>query len=161
MPDQPDLHKPYVREATLEDVVYLSTRLRKADIDEIEASSGGSPAQALVEGFRYSSKCRVGVYNNNPFVIFGARPVVQGVGAIWALGSDDLLKARVEFLRQSKKWVDVIHQDFPLLFNYIDARNTVHIRWVRWLGFKFINIHPEHGVSKLPFYEFVRITDHV
>ena len=30
MPDQPDLHKPYVREATLEDVDYLSTRLRKA-----------------------------------------------------------------------------------------------------------------------------------
>lgn len=161
MPDPPALHKPYVREATVEDVDYLSTRLRKADLEEIAASSGCSPKSALVEGFRHSYKCRVGIYNNNPFIIFGARPVVKGVGAIWALGSDDLLKARMEFLRQSKGWLDIVHQDFPLLFNYIDARNTVHIRWIRWLGFKFINKHPEHGVAKLPFYEFVRITDHV
>lgn len=161
MPDHEDLHKPYVRDATLDDAIYLSTRLRAADLAEIEASSNKSPEETLVYGFNKSAHCRVGIYNNNPFIIFGACRVIEGVGCVWALGSDDLLKAKGEFLRQSRHWINVLHEDYPILFNYIDARNAVHIRWIRWLGFNLINLHPEHGVAGIPFYEFVRITNHV
>lgn len=161
MPDQGDLHKPFVRDATVEDVFYLSERLRQADLDELDAGTGISPIQALYTGYKNSVTCRVGVYNHNPFIIFGACPVQEDVGCVWALGSDDLLKARGEFLRQSRRWIQMLHKEFPVLFNYIDARNTVHIRWIKWLGFKLINLHPKYGAGQMPFYEFVRIADHV
>jgi len=161
MPDHRGFHKPFVRPAVVDDVVYLSTCLRQADLDEIKANCGLDPKDALMVGFECSSQCYTGVYNNNPFIIFGATPTTEGVGACWALGSDDLLKARREFLRQSEYWIDKLHEEYPLLFNYVDARNTVHIRWLKWLNFKFINLHKEFGEGRLPFYEFVRITNHV
>lgn len=153
--------KHYVRLAEQRDVDYLATRLRVADLDEIAANNGSSPREALQRGYETSTQCYVGVTDDRPFIIFGAGPVEQGVGGVWGLGSDDIEAAKMSFLRQSRFWVDVMHKEYPLLFNYVDARNTFHIRWLRWLGFTFINKHPHYGVAHLPFYEFVRISPHV
>lgn len=161
MPDHEGSPEHYVRLATQDDVDYLTPRLRQADLDEIAANTGSPPGQALHRGFEDSTQCYVGVTDNLPFIIFGAVPITEGVGAVWALGSDDLLKARTAFLRQSRMWVNVLHGEYPLLFNYVDARNAVHIRWLKWLGFTFVNKHPEFGVARLPFFEFVRIKPHV
>ena len=105
MPDPAGSHDVYVREATIEDALYLSTRLRKADLEEIEASSGQPPEEALLQGFHSSKHCWVAVYNHKPFLIFGACPVVEDVGCVWALGSDDIVRARVGFLIQPAYWV--------------------------------------------------------
>jgi hypothetical protein len=48
---------------------------------------------------------------------------------------------------------------FPLLHNFTDARNVVHHRWLRWLGFNFIARHERYGAAGLPFLEFVRISN--
>ena len=157
MPDQQDTPNAYVRPAIEQDVEWLASRLRQADIDEIDAYAGITPLEALSEGYKRSTKCFTGICEDDPFILFGAVPVTEGAGAVWLLGSDGINKARMPFLRQSKEWLEVLHEDFPLLFNYVDARNTVHIRWLRWLDFKFINLHHQFGVGQLPFYEFVRI----
>ena len=39
----------------------------------------------------------------------------------------------------------------------VDARNELHIKWLKFMGFKFIQRHENFGVAKLPFYEFLRI----
>tara|TARA_R110002020_G_scaffold433917_1_gene644029 strand:+ start:319 stop:804 length:486 start_codon:yes stop_codon:yes gene_type:complete len=161
MPDLDALPKVSIRKATIDDAFYLSSRLRKADLDEIEANSNREPTECLIEGLHTSQNCMVGVYNDTPFIMFGARKVTKNVGCVWALGSDDLLKAKVGFLRLSKSSLSLLHEDFPFLFNYVDARNTVHIRWIKWLGFKIINVHPKFGVAKIPFYEFVRLKSNV
>ena len=101
------------------------------------------------------------MHDKSPFMIFGARKVRKNVGCVWALGSDDLLKVKVGFLRLSKTYLNTLHEDFPFLFNYVDARNKVHIRWIKWLGFKIINVHPKFGVDQIPFYEFVRLKSNV
>jgi hypothetical protein len=68
--------------------------------------------------------------------------------------SDEWVKV---FLRASRQIVEEWQRDFPRLHNYTDARNTVHHRWLRWLGFTFTARHETFGPLGLPFYEFVRI----
>ena len=41
-----------------------------------------------------------------------------------------------------------------ILWNFIDSRNTVHLRWIKWCGFKLIN---KKYIDKIKFYEFIRI----
>ena len=61
------------------------------------------------------------------------------------------------FLRRSKVELDKIIQEYPVLFNVVDARNKIHVRWLQWMGFTFIKKHSEYGPEGRLFYEFVRI----
>lgn len=147
----------YVKPSVPGDVEYLGARMRQADADEVMAHSGRQPGEALQLGFEHSTACRTGFYKDEPMLMFGASYVDDNVGMVWMLGSDLITKAWVPVLRQSRGWLQELHDEFDLLFNYVDARNTVHIKWLKWLGFSFINLHPEFGVGRLPFYEIVRI----
>ena len=44
-------------------------------------------------------------------------------------------------------------EQFPFMFNYVDARHTDAIRWLKWLGFEFDEAAP-YGPFDLPFYRF-------
>jgi len=69
----------------------------------------------------------------------------------------DDTKDKRTFLRQSKIELRKILKEYPVLFNVVDSRNEVHVRWLQWMGFTFIKKHSEYGPEKRPFYEFVRI----
>lgn len=148
-----------VRQATMEDCVFMASRLRPEDVAEIKAAGGSTPLVALLEGFHYSDPetLKVGLYRDEPFAICGVVPMDDLTGAVWALGTTDLAKHRIAFLRRSKGIVEGLHQKYPVLTNCVDARNTLHIEWLRWLGFTFIAKHPYWGAEKRPFYEFVRM----
>lgn len=152
-------HRIFIRLSEPEDAAVMAPNLREADRNEIAARTAQEPLQALTESMSLSSTCLTGTYLGEPFAICGVCPVIEGVGAIWLLGTDAVMNPKVsrQFLRFSKLYVDQFQHMYPLLFNYIDARNTVHIKWLKWLGFQFINLHQKFGVGKLPFYEFVRI----
>lgn len=49
---------------------------------------------------------------------------------------------------------------FALLTNYVDARNAVSIRWLRWLGFEIEPAAP-FGIHGLPFHRFSMRVNHV
>jgi hypothetical protein len=53
--------------------------------------------------------------------------------------------------------VQTLQQNYDVLFNLVDERNTLHIRWIQWCGFTFVNRHPALGAEQRPFLEFVRI----
>jgi hypothetical protein len=149
------------RQATLEDALFLAPRLRKADRQEIEALRGpGQEAQALLDGVRLS-KPAYAICNSGGEVvgIYGAAPL-EGepqAAAIWMLGSDGLTADARSFLRQSRGHIKDLQDRYNLLLNCVDARNAVHIRWLQWLGFTFIQYLPGYGRNGEPFWEFVRI----
>ena len=147
----------YVRIAELEDCYWVAENMREADRNEVAALSGQEPLDALIAGFHYSDVPFTVVSDGEPAAIFGAGPVEPDVGAIWLLGTDGILKNTTRFLRESHFWLDQCARPYGMLFNYVDARNKVHIRWIKWLGFTLINLHEEFGVEQRPFYEFVRI----
>lgn len=135
----------------------LSLRLRQADLREIEAATGQDPVDALREGAEQSvPSCTIIDHTGAIAGMFGATPT----GRVWLLGSDALIQnpLRRQFLRECRRYVDAL--PYPLLHNVIDERNTVHVRWLKWMGFTFIRRLP-YGPQHLPFLEFVRIQPHV
>ena len=147
----------YVRISEIEDCYWIAENIRDADRNEITAYSGQQPIEALVAGYNCSDVPFTVVVGGEPAAIFGASPVEPGVGAIWLLGTDRILRNTTRFLRESHFWLDQCARPYDMLFNYVDARNTVHIKWIKWLGFTLINLHEDFGVEQRPFYEFERI----
>jgi hypothetical protein len=136
-----------------EDAEYLKHKLRSADVQEILANSGQEPYQALLKGYVQSEICFTIVDKEDiPVGMFG----VSKEGAIWLLASDDIHKIRFSFLRESRQVVEFLNKKYPILWNYVDCRNELHIRWLKWCGFKFLR-KLSYGVSQQPFYEFIRI----
>ncbi len=142
------------------DAKKLAPKLRQADIKEIKAATGETPLFTLENGIYRSDSCYTIVdEDDKPLAIFGTVPDSNrnDTGRVWLLGSDELVKHSLFFLRNSHKWVVKLHQRYNILWNYIDARNEVHIRWLKWCGFNFIRRIEKYGVEQRPFYEFEKV----
>ena len=153
--------KAYHRPSIIKDVSYIGTHMRKEDAEECFAFSGSSPVQSLFECFFASKPCMTMVSRHgNLMGMWGIIKQPNNSGQVWMLGCKDMLedtRDKREFLRQSRIELKKLHKEFPVLFNYIDARNTVHLRWLRFMGFTIIKKHERFGYEGLPFYEFVKI----
>lgn len=136
----------------------IAPRLREADRQEVIAASGRTPEEVLAVGLQ-GDVCLTWLNaEGDPIAIGGvARTNVEGAGAVWLLATPEIEAQRFAFLRNVGAYLEALHTVYPVLFNYVDARNTLHIRWLRWMGFTFINLHDSWGVEGRPFYEFVRI----
>ena len=78
-------------------------------------------------------------------------------GVIWFLSSEVMFKKnRIQFIKNSKIWVEKLFRDYEILWNVVDSRNKIHIRWLKWMGFRFIADIPEYGAEKRMFHQFVR-----
>jgi len=146
-----------VRPSLPGDCVYLAKHLREADRNEVQAVLGKCNLEALVFSWSHTEKPYTIVEGETPAGVFGVAPTEPGVGCIWLLGTDALVRGRWRFLRESRKWLEHVSEGYHLLYNYVDERNTVHIRWIEWLGFTFIARHETYGHEQRPFLEFVRI----
>lgn len=140
------------------DAESLAPRLRQADLDEIKASTGQEPIEALRDGARLSLQPLTAVMHDGltevPIAMFGCvSESERGVGRIWLLGSDDVFVMRMAFARQSREWFRHVAAPFNLVTNIVDMRNAVHVNWLRWCGCRFVGV-VESGVEKRPFLEF-------
>lgn len=148
----------YWRESIIEDAFSLAPRLREADKQEIAAAVGMDPLGGLLHSMSMSRPSLTMVMDGlPPLGMFGLVPEGDGfAAAVWMLASEDIAKNPMTFLRNGIKWVKDANRKHKVLYNYVDARNTLHIKWLRWMGFVFINKH-FIGPENRPFYEFVRI----
>jgi len=115
--------------------------MRKADIDEVKASSGRSPSGALIYSLRKSDKAWTVMIDGVPEAMFGVGyiNVLAGVGAPWMLGTDEIERNAMGFLRRSVVCRSQLLERYPVLTNFVDERNTMSLRWLEWLGFKLSN----------------------
>lgn len=144
-----------VRDATPADLLWLANNMREVDRQEILASNGAMPAQAMMYGGYLKAAC----LDNVPALVFGVVPSPDPrIGIVWMLATDLLShpKARRYLARHSREWVEEMNSRFPLLTNMADARNEVHLKWLKFCGFKFIRKF-NHGPCNVPFIEFARI----
>lgn len=152
--DSPTLH---VRPARLTDANHLGLRLRSADLQEIQAVSGENPVFALSRSIKASAICYAIATPDDPCIaLFGVIADVTPIGSasIWLLASPQLEIHAVAFLRKSHSWLEAFTNQYPILWNYVDARNVKHIRWLQWCGFN-LAVHAEiYGVEQRPFYLF-------
>jgi hypothetical protein len=149
----------HFRLTTLEDIKYLAPRLRQEDKQEILAGSGLTPYEALHIGFK-NAVIVFTIFNpkNKPVGIFGVDDVGNGIGAIWLLATKDLAKIQIAFLKECREVIKFLNTKYKILWNFVDCRNQLHIKWLKWCGFKFLR-KTNRGVLQKPFYEIIRINN--
>lgn len=142
--------------ATLDHVKSLAPRLRKADREELAASTGGDPEEIITLSLAMSSLAWAWVRNGRTLAIFGVAPSGSpGVGIPWLLASPGIARHKVYFVRRSVKYREAMLAAFPVLENWVDCRNTLSIQWLSWLGFGMAEVDPFYGLQRLPFIRFI------
>jgi hypothetical protein len=127
----------YVRPSIPEDVPFISCRLRKPDQNELELF-GIPPEKALQDGLVHSLQPLTVIAQGSPAAMFGVVPG-EDRGTIWLLGTDDIVSIKTPFLKQSDMWLSHVMRPFKVVGNWVDSRNTVHRKWLSWLGFENIS----------------------
>jgi len=118
----------------------LAPRLRDADLNELKAHGLVDIENALVSGVRDSIECYT-VWNkkdDKAIAVFGSGDIenIPYSGYVWMLGSDDISKIKLEFLRHCKEWLAKLLRRYRIVYNIIDVRNEVHIKWLKYMGFE-------------------------
>ena len=148
-----------LQKTTVEDVVYIAPKLRQADKNECLAATGKAPLSVLYTSLMIGDMTltmrspdgeRVGLCGV-------ASSPIDDAGVVWMCATDDIYQYQMAFLRRSKAALDYLAEDYLLLHNCVDARNTLHIKWLKWMGFTFITKHENYGAEGRLFYEFLRM----
>lgn len=153
-----------VEKAVGTDADFLAGRLRKADVEEVYASCGVGPFQALHESLYLSDKdmswcLHLGV---EPVALFGAAPLFEDVGSVWLLGSPRIREHPLDFVKKTHEYVAKMHTRYRVLTNFVDARNMTSRRWLESCGFQAVQTIEEYGHAGLPFIQYAHIeVDHV
>lgn len=155
-----------VRAAKGKDAAAMAPNLRAADLAELQASLGADadPEAVLKAGIKYSDDPRTVLVDGVPAAIFGVCDTGESeptVGCIWLMGTDAIETISMAFLRGCKAHLPMQQASYEILTNFVDSRNTVHIRWLQWLGFSIIREENDYGAEKRTFYEFARVSINV
>lgn len=120
------------RTSTVDDIGAIAASMRPADRREIMLLSGQEPKEALTECFESSTVCRTLSYKNTPLIMYGTTKD----GIVWGLGSTEIDKHTMGFLRVSRDEVEVLQGDHEQIYNLVHADNELHLKWVEFVGFE-------------------------
>ena len=139
----------YVHKLTVEAAKEVASNLLPEDRKEVEEGHGHDPMVVLPLAATIGDSVYFRVPNGE---LAGAAGVHEN-GQIWMLCTPAILKYPHTFAKESKRYVDSRKE--KLLWNVVDKRNTVHLKLLRFLGFKFLRELP-YGPNNLSFIEFCR-----
>lgn len=137
------------------DVEALYANLRASDRAECQAYGQGS----ILEGIRASAArsvlCWTGFVDDQLAAIIGCAPVslVSGIGSPWMLGTPVLNANSRVLVDLTPSYIATMLTAFPHLVNYVHAKNTTSVRWLRGLGFTLHKPEP-YGALGEPFRKF-------
>jgi hypothetical protein len=147
-----------VTRATLADAEELAANLRDCDRAELVDISGLEPGDTLKRGVLMGSPAlTLRTHSGDMIGILTVVPFGATGGIISMSGTPLIEQTKVPFLRGSLDVLRHLDARFETLFNVCDARNEVHVRWLRWMGFSLIRKINHYGANQVPVYEFARI----
>ena len=140
----------YIHQITLEAATEVASNLRSDDYRELTEGHGVNPIAWLPIAAQDGSSVYFTVPDGKTAGLAG----VGNDGSIWMLCTPEIHRYPITFAREAKRYVD--SREEPLLWNIVDCRNTVHLKLLKFLGFKFLRKF-EHGPNNLHFIEFCRV----
>ena len=147
-----------LRAATPEDCAELALTMRQADRTELLVGGSPSPYDSLMRGIVRSDEAVTIVgASGEVLAIGGCVQLAPRMGCPWLLASDGLMAAKRDFLRDCRPQLQRLNAAYPTLYNEVWEGNTVHIRWLQWLGFTVAD-QPGARPHFLPFW---RTNNHV
>lgn len=152
-----------IAQASFEHIPYLAENMRHSDIREVRLASGRCPEGSLNRAIGLSPDiCYTWLRNDNPIAMFGVSTasLMSDKGCPWFLGTYEVYEDRMYWLRKSRKIVDYMATQYTRLENYVWAKNTESVKWLKWCGF-VIDDPVEYGVERELFHKFWRINKNV
>ena len=147
-----------IRPSQKGDGVSIGPRLRKADLIEVKAHSTEDPSKLLENTINEHPNTTYTIeVKGLAIAMFGVVPYQENIGVIWLVGTDEMVKVKIPFLRNCRFWLDALSGLYPVLFNVVSKENKLHITWLKWMGFEFTKEHKEYGLNKEPFIEFIKV----
>lgn len=104
--------------------------------------------------FALSRECHTVLYKDVPCLLFGvADDPSHDRGVIWLLATDNVRHCAVSLIKELRPWRDHLCRHYTLgLFSMADARNALHVRWAKLMGFT------EQGSSLRNGHHFIHIS---
>ena len=128
----------------------MASNLRPDDRREVEEGHGYDP----IEYAKFIAQEGSAVYFTMPNGKTAGMAGVGNEGEIWMVCTPVIEKYPHSFARGSKRFVE--SRTEPLLWNIVDKRNIVHLKLLKFLGFKFLR-ELKYGPNNLLFIEFCRV----
>lgn len=131
----------------------IAKNLRKSDAMEVQAASGIAPLEAIESSIERSYESGVILKDEVPQLVYGiCLEDDEGTSAVpWMLSKDTINEWRREFLNLSCSFIRNWSSYYRNIYNYVDARNTVSIRWLKWMGFDQTHVIHQFGFEGRPF----------
>ena len=144
-----------IRDVEPGDIDMLVENMRDHDIQEVNAATRMGIENAVKTSVNLSTYSKTGLVNDELVCMWGVCPIslLSSSGSPWMLGTDLIKKKQRIFLRRSKPWLDDIRKDYRYLENFVDERNVMSIKWLKWLGFEMDEAEP-YGIHGEPFHKF-------
>ena len=143
----------YHRTATYKDGLLVLNNLRKEDLEELRGT-GSSPLHVPFGVLISEHATFFHDTDGSPAGIAGVVRLSPTEGQIWMLCTPEIYKYPVSFARKCKRFVD--SRPEKMLWNICDKRNTVHLKLLKFLGFKFLR-EVNYGPNNVTFIEFCRV----
>lgn len=137
------------------DAALLHANLRPADFAECLAYGHADLAASLESCVRRSLLCWTAFIDGELAAILGVTPVnvLTGMGSPWMLGTPVLEQHQRVLVRRTPEYIAKMLKAFPHLVNFVHAKNTTSVRWLRRLGFTLHAAQP-FGPLGEPFHPF-------
>lgn len=137
------------------DAARLFAHLRASDLAECQAYGREDIAAGIEASVRRSILCWTGLVDGELAAIIGVAPVdmLSGIGSPWMLGTPVLDRHSRILVRRTPEYISRMLKAFPHLVNFVHAKNTTSVRWLRRLGFTLHEAVP-YGPLGEPFHPF-------
>lgn len=137
------------------DAEILFDNLRASDLAECEAYGDEDVFECIRSSVARSVLCWTGLADGKLGAIIGVTPVsvLGGIGCPWMLGTPVLDANSRVLVRRTPRYIAAMLEAFPHLVNYVHAKNTTSVQWLRRLGFILHPAEP-YGALGEPFHKF-------
>ena len=149
----------YYRTSTIKDALYVAKNIRAEDKREIE---GLGYNLAILPWSVINSPSTVTFFDkDHPDEIMGVAGIMPdednpNAGIVWMLCTPHVANRPHTFIRQAKRWLEREGKPFDYLLNLADARNHLHHKFLKLLGFKALKVvHP--APYYIPYLEIIKL----
>jgi hypothetical protein len=128
---------------TAEDIEFVAANMREADRRELKRWTGCDSRWGLENSIKHSQVCYAGIFADGKVAcIFGATRVnlMENDAVIWALSTTEVDTHRLEYVRATKKGLDLIFRamsDVGEFGNWVDLEYNGAVRWIERNGGDF------------------------
>ena len=144
-----------VRNSIKSDCFEISKYMRKQDVMEAWSALKYSPIEMILLSFKRSTISMTIERKGFPVAMFGimADNLAGETAVLWMLSTDGINGIGRIFVRHSKEFIKDMFKFYPVLYGYVDLRNTVSIKFLTFLGADWGDTVP-YGLENKPFRYF-------